>query len=230
MFMLSLVGLSKHPCLSADDAFFDGLHHDLGLQSYVTSLCTYSLRKLFRFRAMRSSFRHDRYRDRSYHVGCCGYCGANFDSSGAQSEVGRESLSPFYDTALVDRDHICRFPFFVFATGNWRRGHASIVRSEVVYDESGAAAYVNQQMRRLKFLELALKCGCPVVHRIFRRVYDFVGPPLARLFRIHPSLADAAYLLLMPIEFVAEFLRFSLRLPSIKIGSLYKNHQPKEVA
>ena len=105
-------------------------------------------------------------------------------------------------------------------------GHASVVRSEVVYDESGTVMYVNQQMRRLKFMELALKCGCPVFHRIIRLGYDFVGPPLARAFAIHPLLADVAYLLLMPIEFAAELLRLTLRFPSIKIDSLYRVYKP----
>jgi hypothetical protein len=68
---------------------------------------------------MHPSFRHDHYGDRPYHVDRCDYCWAKFDSNGVQSEVGCETLSPFYDTALVDRDHICRVPFFVSATGNW---------------------------------------------------------------------------------------------------------------
>ena len=72
----------------------------------------------------------------------------------------------------------------------------------------------------------SLKCGCPVFHRFIRLRYDFVGPPLARAFAIHPLLADVAYLLLMPIEFAAELLRLTLRFPSIKIDSLYKVYKP----
>lgn len=102
------------------------------------------------------------------------------------------------------------------------RGHASLVRSEVVCDKSDLPVYANQQMRRLKFLELALKCGCPIFHRFIRLGYDFVGPPLARAFAIHPLLADAAYLFLMPLEFAAELLRLSLGFPSIVIDRLYR--------
>jgi hypothetical protein len=64
---------------------------------------------------------------------------------------------------------------------------------------------VNGQLQVLKFAELALLAVKPRWHASLRRMYDVVGKSLAR--RIHsPFLADIAYLLLKPFEWLARWL------------------------
>jgi hypothetical protein len=78
-------------------------------------------------------------------------------------------------------------------------GHPRVVRSWPATARDGRTFRVNRQLQRLKLAELALQATCPPGHRLLRRVYDALGPRLAR--RLHPPLlADAAYLLLKPAE------------------------------
>jgi hypothetical protein len=77
------------------------------------------------------------------------------------------------------------------------RGHPWVVGTR---DAIG----VNDQMRRLKCAEIALAVVAPRMHRAVRRVYDVVGPRLARGM-VHPVVADVGYLLLKPAEWAALF-------------------------
>jgi hypothetical protein len=85
------------------------------------------------------------------------------------------------------------------------QGHPRIVRSKLVQRADGKAMQVNGQLQVLKFAELALLAVNPRWHTALRRNYDVVGKSLAR--RIHqPFLADVAYLLLKPFEWLARWL------------------------
>lgn len=78
------------------------------------------------------------------------------------------------------------------------RGHGWLVGARRV-GFAGGVYLVNRQLRRLKCAEIALAALCPSAHRLVRRVYDTVGPALARGMRCR-WVADAAYLTLWPIE------------------------------
>ena len=85
------------------------------------------------------------------------------------------------------------------------QGHPRVVRSHTVHRVDGRSMQVNGQLQVLKFAELALLAVKPRWHTALRRIYDVVGKALAR--RIHnPILADIAYFLLKPFEWLARWL------------------------
>jgi hypothetical protein len=85
------------------------------------------------------------------------------------------------------------------------QGHPRVVGSKLVHRVGGKSMQVNGQLQVLKFAELALLEINPHWHTALRRIYDVVGKSLAR--RIHsPFLADIAYLLLKPFEWLARWL------------------------
>lgn len=80
---------------------------------------------------------------------------------------------------------------------------------------------VSLQTKRLKFLEIALRCAAPRLHAALRRVYDHLGPPLANVCRKSRWFADLTYGLLLPVEAIAVLLRRPLRIPSDRIAKMY---------
>jgi hypothetical protein len=80
------------------------------------------------------------------------------------------------------------------------QGHPRIVRSW-----RAGGRRVNEQLIRLKALELALARTAPRLHAAARAAYDRVGPVLAARIR-HPLAADLAYLSLKPAEWAARAL------------------------
>jgi hypothetical protein len=80
-------------------------------------------------------------------------------------------------------------------------GHPRLVRSYEIVTASGEMRRINSQLATLKCGELALRQSLPRVHHVLRRIYDRVGPPLARRIR-NPWLADIAYLTLKPLEWM----------------------------
>jgi len=82
------------------------------------------------------------------------------------------------------------------------RGHPGFVRAWTVQRADGISIQVNKQLQRLKCAELALRAVFPRFHGLLRRIYDKTGNVLARHIR-HPYLADLAYLLLKPWEWLA---------------------------
>jgi len=85
-------------------------------------------------------------------------------------------------------------------------GNPSLVKATLTEGKDGLVL-LNRQMQRLKFLELALQSGLPTLHRRLRAVYNRFGPWLAAGCKDSPLLANTAYLLLSPLEVVAEFVR-----------------------
>ncbi len=81
------------------------------------------------------------------------------------------------------------------------RGHRRLVGAEYHATASGRVYRVTGQMRYLKAAELLLAALSPPAHRLCRRAYDLIGPPLAAAL-VHPLLADAAYLSLKPAEWL----------------------------
>ncbi|MEX0774939.1 MAG: DUF6688 family protein [Phycisphaeraceae bacterium] len=102
-------------------------------------------------------------------------------------------------------------------------GHGRVVRAHEVSLSHGTSSRVNDQMRRLKAAELALAVVAPRAQRFCRRIYDRLGPRLARRLR-HPLLADAAYLALKPLEWLAmALLRLVLPRADRQVARLYRN-------
>jgi hypothetical protein len=97
------------------------------------------------------------------------------------------------------------------------RGHRRLVGSETVVLTDGTPFTVNRQMRRLKCAEVALRTLTPMFHRACRAVYDRLGPPMARAIRVHPLLADLAYLALLPAEWLTSA---ALRLLVSNVGDV----------
>jgi hypothetical protein len=85
------------------------------------------------------------------------------------------------------------------------RGHPRIVCSWAVERADGKAMQVNGQLQRLKCAELALKAVSPCLYKLLRKIYDVAGKWLARRIQ-NKLLADGAYLLLKPGEWLASSL------------------------
>lgn len=82
------------------------------------------------------------------------------------------------------------------------QGHTRFVMSNTVQRADGLSMQVNGQLQRLKCAELALMAINPLLHKVFRKIYDVVGKALAHRMT-NPFVADVAYLLLKPVEWVA---------------------------
>jgi hypothetical protein len=81
------------------------------------------------------------------------------------------------------------------------RGHHRFVRARGTCD----GAIINDQLQRLKCGEIALATISPRLHRLIRAIYDRIGPTMAAGL-IHPLLADFAYALLKPAEWITLLL------------------------
>lgn len=102
------------------------------------------------------------------------------------------------------------------------QGHPNFVGSTTVQLANGNSMRVNRQLQIFKSAELALLAVAPRAHKGLRKMYDFLGKPLAQMIQ-YPLVADAAYLSLKPFEWGAEsVLRLiigNVQLKSINIYS-----------
>jgi hypothetical protein len=98
------------------------------------------------------------------------------------------------------------------------RGHPWFVHAWTVQRTDGKSMQINVQLQRLKCVELALLAVNPRLHKILRRIYDKVGKALAHCIQ-HSYLADLAYLLLKPCEWVG---RLVLKLIVPEVDSISK--------
>ena len=85
------------------------------------------------------------------------------------------------------------------------QGHPQLVGSWLVRRTNGETMRVNKQLQILKCAELALLAVKPGAHKMFRRVYDIIGKSLAKRMQ-NRLLADVAYLLLKPCDWLARLL------------------------
>lgn len=97
-------------------------------------------------------------------------------------------------------------------------GHAQFVGARTVQRSDGKTMQVNEQLQILKCFELALLAFNPLLHKILRAIYDEVGKSLARKIQ-NPFLADIAYLLLKPFEWLTGAV---LKVIVPEIDSIYK--------
>lgn len=97
-------------------------------------------------------------------------------------------------------------------------GHSRFVRAVKREDEF----CVNLQMKRLKFLELAMLAALPRTHRMIRLVYNRMGPRLARICQSNRWFADLSYIGLKPVEWIAESIRRVSGIPNELVARLYQ--------
>jgi len=102
------------------------------------------------------------------------------------------------------------------------RGHRRVVGVVVEIDCRGQWLIVNDQMRILKAGELSLKTLLPQVHVAIRSLYNWLGPRLARRLS-HPLLADLAFGLLKPAEWLTRLTLTVLRVDSRLIWQIYSD-------
>lgn len=81
------------------------------------------------------------------------------------------------------------------------RGHRRFVGSWTESNQ-GETVVVNHQLRRLRVFEKELASRWPRFHFRLRRIYNQIGPKMARLL-CYRWLADLAYITLKPIEWCA---------------------------
>ena len=98
-------------------------------------------------------------------------------------------------------------------------GHAQFVGSKILQLANGKSMQVNRQLQIFKCAELALLAVAPRAHKPLRNAYDVVGKSLARNIQ-NPFLADFAYLLLKPAEWLAVSV-LKMVVPEIKSTSIY---------
>lgn len=82
---------------------------------------------------------------------------------------------------------------------------------------------VSLQTKRLKFLEIALRCAAPRFHGALRRFYDRIGPPLAGFCGKSAWFADCTYLALLPLEWAAQLVRRWTGISTHSIDELYSD-------
>lgn len=87
------------------------------------------------------------------------------------------------------------------------RGHKHWVSSEECITENGEVFRVNNQMRCFKAFELLILTINPKFHRVCRKTYDTIGPPLADFLK-NSIFADLTYSTLKPAEWLCRGLLY----------------------
>lgn len=85
------------------------------------------------------------------------------------------------------------------------RGHRRIVGPFFPAVRRGSLRTVNQQLLTFWRFEAAWRTHLPLAHATFRKIYNRIGPVIAKRI-CSPWLADAAYLTLKPAEFICRAL------------------------
>lgn len=106
------------------------------------------------------------------------------------------------------------------------RGHPRFVGSTLMVTPQGKM-YITPQLQTLKCAEIALMALTPQLHKQLRLIYDHFGPPLAARLT-PPFLADLAWLMLKPVEWVA-LLTLKVIVPDINtyIPRFYSENKPQ---
>ena len=86
-----------------------------------------------------------------------------------------------------------------FVVGAATRGHPAVVGSRF---DARLGRTVNRQWQTLRAFENRLARRSPTSHRLLRRLYNRIGPPIAAQIR-SPLVADIVFLLLKPVEWLA---------------------------
>jgi hypothetical protein len=100
------------------------------------------------------------------------------------------------------------------------RGDARFVGSQPVQLDAVRVTWVNGQMRTFKAFELAMRTTWPRGHAAVRRLYDTIGPRLARPLNAK-WCADVVYVALKPCEWIARIILAILGVQAAQIARLY---------
>jgi hypothetical protein len=96
------------------------------------------------------------------------------------------------------------------------RGHRSVVGPLTTVRRGGVDRLANRQLLRFWQFEMVWCEGSPGTHALFRRLYNRLGPKVARRIRT-PLAADAMYAALKPAEMIAVgVLAAAAEVPSIR--------------
>ena len=106
-------------------------------------------------------------------------------------------------------------------------GHRRFVQSHRPNQNFGL---VNQQMKRVKFLEFALVALAPRLHKTVRSVYNRIGPVLASVCRSSVWFADATFILLKPVEIMAVGVQRILKIDSDLVDRIYVDSESEKNA
>ena len=110
------------------------------------------------------------------------------------------------------------------------KGYPLIVGSQSLSTTTDQPMTVNQQLATFKAAELTLRAVSPQAHRMFRFVYNHLGPRAAAKLR-GPVSATAAYLCLKPAEWLCRIvLRILLGHQTYKLSKELYRARAKQVA
>ena len=133
-----------------------------------------------------------------------------------------------YLKALEEYQKLPQEPLDCYIATAASQGHSSIVQSKQTILLNGKPLQVNLQLQRFKAVEIALKTQFPQFHFGLRKVYDYFGKALAQGIKT-PIMADMAYLLLKPFEWVSYGILI-LFIPQIQqlTSKLYQGKQRQD--
>jgi hypothetical protein len=101
------------------------------------------------------------------------------------------------------------------------KGHRKFVGSQTTIGANGEQFLLNRQLQYCKYVELTIRAISPKTHRWLRTHYNTIGQRLAK--RIHnPWAADAAFLLLKPVEWIGVVLLAMMPRHKVMVQKLYK--------
>lgn len=128
------------------------------------------------------------------------------------------ALSAFwsYKTYLSLPDH----PPECFVVTAASRGHRNIVGPLLEFDHRGRKRQVTRQLATLWAFEALWRNNAPRSHATFRRIYNVLGPIVARRIT-SPWIADIFFLALKPVEFFARFL--------LSLGTVCRRLHPSQI-
>jgi hypothetical protein len=110
--------------------------------------------------------------------------------------IGSVPLARMFYNKLPENPPSC---FIVTAAS---RGHRRIVGESLPIVRGGCVRFGNPQLIRFWAFEDSWQNVSPASHRLFRRIYNVIGPRIAARIR-SPWAADAVHLLLKPAECLA---------------------------
>ena len=117
-----------------------------------------------------------------------------------------------YKTYLSLPDHVDRC-FVVTAAS---QGHRTFVGPFLEVQQHDGKCIANQQLATLWAFEALWRQHAPGIHAAFRRVYNVVGPIIAKRIA-SPWMADAVFVALKPAEFFARFVVNAVAFHAVKL-------------
>lgn len=142
-----------------------------------------------------------------YYLRAAKYAGANGGWKNCWKALGWSM--PFWCLGVIWSRHIYFTlpdqPPSCFVVTAAARGHAEVVGPFVETNHGGRVRRANLQLVTLWQFEALWRDRAPRGHRLFRGIYNRVGPVIAARIK-QPWLADAVFMAIKPAELAAKFL------------------------